>query len=141
MHLHYNLMQNVSALASNAIVPQNENTCQCSAMLSLLMGVTVKCNVWPRTVGRGGDSVVLYDSSRQEGSPVVLLTASWQNKLVAKVVPRLLQRSLQRGCADLFIMDSTVATILYSASASSGFWVMVTEYKLAEQLVQAFLDT
>lgn len=46
-----------------------------------------------------------------------------------------------RGCVDLFIMDSNVATILFSASASSGFWVKLTEFNLADQLVQAFLDT
>ncbi len=76
MHLHYNLMQNVNALACNATVSWNENNCQRSAMLSLLMGVSVKRNVWPMTVGRGGgDRAVLPDRNRQEGSPVVLLTA------------------------------------------------------------------
>lgn len=140
MHLHYNLMQNVNALACNATVSWNENNCQRSAMLSLLMGVSVKRNVWPRTVQEEETGLYcLIEAGRKDHQWCFLQhygRISWWLKVFQDYYS-----ARYRGCADLFIMDSNVAIILFSASASSGFWVKLTEFNLADQLVQAFLDT
>ncbi len=140
MHLHYNLMQNVNALACNATVSWNENNCQRSAMLSLLMGVSVKRNVWPRTVQEEETGLYcLKEAGRKDHQWCFLQhygRISWWLKVFQDYYS-----ARYRGCADLFIMDSNVAIILFSASASSGFWVKLTEFNLADQLVQAFLDT
>ncbi len=138
MHLHYNLMLNVNALACNATVSWNENNCQRSAMLSLLMGFLSRliCGQWLWGEEEETGLYCLIETGRKDHQWCFLQyngrISRWLKLLQVYYSAR------YRGCADLFIMDFVVSNIL-SASASSGFWVKPTEYNLADQFSSGIL--